>query len=470
MNLSFYGASKQVTGSMFLLEFENEFRLLVDCGLDFEKNKKSMPKRLFPFEASMVNAVAITHAHLDHSGNLPNLLKEGFEGKIYSTHASFDLSKILLRDSASINKKAFENFKKAQFNKKKKIKALDPYGLYFEEHVKETLDLFHTLDSDRKIKVSDDIWITFYTAGHLLGAAHIEIEYREKGEIKRILFSGDIGRKNYPLLKDPVQGIPNPNFLVCESTYGNRNHEETKSPEEVMKKIIHETCIEKSGRLVIPAFSIGRTQALLYTLNKLYVNGGLPEFKVYTDSPLALQSTRIYQSYNSWLNEEAREFQKVNESLFDFENLVYLESARESRALKDHTEPCIIISSSGMIDGGRVTQHVLNNISNPYCTILIIGYCTPGTLGYDLMNGRKHVYDNGRSYPVEADIQVTDVFSGHGDLDDLMNFVESNQSPNLEKLFLVHGEYQSMLDFSRALSKFNLNEIVIPDLQETYKL
>jgi metallo-beta-lactamase family protein len=471
MKIGFYGAVRQVTGSMFLLEFENDFRLLVDCGLDFDKDKEApQRKRLFDFEASMVNAVVLTHAHLDHSGNLPNLLKEGFEGRIYCTHATYDLTKILLKDSASLNKKAFERFKKAQFKTKRKIPSLDPYALYFEKDVDEVLENFQTANPDKKIKINDDVWITFHTAGHLLGAAHVEIEYRDKGGLRRIVFSGDIGRKKYPLLQDPVDIPGELDFLVCESTYGNRSHSEQQSPEEVLRRVIHETCVEKSGRLVIPAFSIGRTQALLFTLHKLAEAGELPPIKVFTDSPLAMQSTRIYEHYSSWMNKEARDFKKENDYLFDFENLVYLASAEESRALRDHTEPCIIISSSGMIEGGRITQHVLANISNPYCTIMIIGYCTPGTLGYDLINGRKMVYNNGRSYPVEAKIEVTDVFSGHGDLNDLKSFVKKQPSEKLKKIFLVHGEHQAMKDFKNSLIHEGYDQVVIPKKFEEFEL
>ncbi len=471
MKIGFYGATRQVTGSMFLLKFENDFRLLVDCGLDFDKNRNNnQNKRLFEFEASMINAVVLTHAHLDHSGNLPNLLKEGFEGKIYSTHATFDLCDILLRDSASLNKKAYDRFKKAQFKPKKKIISLDPYALYFEKDVEKTLDHFQTIDPDKKIKINESVSITFHTAGHLLGAAHVEVEFEENGHKKTMGFSGDIGRKNYPLLQDPVKLPGSLDYLVCESTYGNRKHSDMESPEEVLKKIIYETCVEKSGRLVIPAFSIGRTQALLYTLHKLSERAELPEIKVYTDSPLAMKSTKIYEYYTSWLNEEARAFKKENEFLFDFENLRYLSSTEESRALNNHTEPCIIISSSGMIDGGRVTQHVLANITNPYCTIMIIGFCTPGTLGYDLINGRKMVYNNGRSYPVEAKVFVTDVFSGHGDLNDLKSFVHNQSKDTLKQIFLVHGEQMAMNDFKKSLEADGYDRVVIPEKFEEFEL
>lgn len=453
------------------MEFENDFRILVDCGLDFEKNReKNLHKRLFEFEASMINAVVLTHAHLDHSGNLPNLLKEGFEGKIYSTHATFDLCDILLKDSASLNRKAYDRFKKNQFKPKKKIMPLDPYALYFKNDVERTLDHFYTIDPDRKIKINDSVHLTFHTAGHLLGAAHVEIEYEEKGQKKRLGFSGDIGRKNYPLLQDPVS-LPNSlDYLVCESTYGNRQHSDKESPEAILKKVIHETCVEKSGRLVIPAFSIGRTQALLYILHKLSENGELPEIKVFTDSPLAMKSTKIYEHYSGLLNEEAKAFKKENEFLFDFENLIYLSSTEESRALNNHTEPCIIISSSGMIEGGRVTQHVLANITNPYCTIMIIGYCTPGTLGYDLINGRKTVYNNGRSYPVDANIFITDVFSGHGDLNDLKSFVKNQSKDSLKEIFLVHGEQKTMEDFKTSLAEEGYANVVIPQKFEEFEL
>jgi metallo-beta-lactamase family protein len=481
MKLTFWGAAQQVTGSMYLLELDDDFRILIDCGSDFEsrdrkKEQESNEKgplkdAFFPFEASSINLVLLTHAHLDHSGSIPNLYRDGYEGQVLCSEATSYLTEILLKDAAMLNQKrlnewnATEGKKRKKGEKKKKI----PKDLYLERHVRETMEHFVTLAFNRRFKVADQCFVTFLPAGHLLGAAHIIVEVWENGQKKTICFSGDIGRKNYPLLLDPSQ-VPAVDYLVCESTYGNRIHDKTIAPEDALLPIIRKTCIDIPGRLIIPSFSVGRTQALLYTLNKLYSDFQLPPIKVFSDSPLALESSRIYQRNVRMLNREAREFNEDNESLFDFENLIYLESTDASRAVSNHTEPCIIISSSGMIQGGRVEYHVSQNISNPYCTILIIGFCAEGTLGWRLLNGQSTLRVRGKDEAVLANIEKIDVFSGHGDRNDLLQFVQQQSPAHLKKIFLVHGEVPSMEDFKIALGERGYNDVEIPAKGQSYVL
>jgi metallo-beta-lactamase family protein len=482
MKLTFWGAAQQVTGSMYLLELEDGYRILIDCGSDFEsrerhkkdaknKEKKESSPGLFPFEASMLNVVLLTHAHIDHSGAIPNLYKEGYEGQVLCTEATLSLTELLLKDAASLNQKKFNAINSTDGQKRKKggKKQEIPKELYLEKQAKESIDNFVPLAFNRKFKVSDSCNVTFIPSGHLLGAAHIIIDVYENGQKKSLCFSGDIGRKNYPLLNDPSP-VPEVDYLICETTYGNRFHENKESPVEALADVIQRTCVDMPGRLIIPSFSIGRTQALLYTLNKIYSDKGLQPVKVFTDSHMAFESSKIYQKNLRMLSQEARTFNEENESLFDFENLIYLESTDASRAVSNHVEACIIISSSGMVQGGRVEYHVSQNIGNPYCTILIIGYCAEGTLGWRLMNGQSTIKMRGKDEPVLAKIERIDVFSGHGDHNDLIDFVKQQQPEKLKKTFLIHGELTSMEDFKVSLEAIGYTNVEIPEKGQSYEL
>ncbi|MCP4521780.1 MAG: MBL fold metallo-hydrolase [Cytophagales bacterium] len=458
MNLTFLGATRQVTGSMFLLEFTTGYKVLVDCGIDFDK--KNTKTTLFPFSPKEIDAVVLTHAHLDHTGNIPNLVKEGFEGRIYCTYATYELTSLLLSDCAKLNVRALQNI-----SPKERENVSNHF--YLPKHVQDSLELFVTTDFHRELHLIDEISITFKEAGHLLGAGSVVVSYQENEERKSILFSGDIGRKNYPLLVNPTD-VPKVDYVVCETTYGNRKHRESKSPSEVLHKVIQETCVERSGRLIIPAFSVGRTQALLFELNKLYVEKNLPPIKVFADSPLALKSTQVYRKYVRELNEEANYFYDKHHSLFDFDNLLYVNDMKESEQVSNYHEPCIIISSSGMVEGGRIEHHVVNNIENQYATILMIGYCAEGTFGYDLLQKPEFLKSGGENYRVMASIQSTDVFSGHGDVDDLFEFIQQQDKDT--KVFLVHGEEESMYDFQYKLKSEGYDDVNIPFYKQKFKL
>ncbi len=477
MKLTFWGAAQQVTGSMYLLELDDDYRILIDCGSDFESGKRTQkentpfPSALFPFEASSINLVLLTHAHIDHSGNIPNLYRDGYEGQVLCTDSTYALTAILLKDAAMLNQKRLNEINSAEGQKKRKKgkKKELPKDLYLEKQVRESLENFVPLAFNRRFRVTDNCIVTFIPAGHLLGAAHIMLEVWEEGKKKTIGFSGDVGRKGYPLLLDPGT-LPQVDYLVCETTYGNRVHEKGVTPELALADVIRRTCVDIPGRLIIPSFSIGRTQALLYTLNKLYNDQNLPPIKVFADSPLALESSKVYQRNVRMLNREAREFNEDNESLFDFENLIYLESTDASRAVSNHTEPCIIISSSGMVQGGRVEYHVAQNISNPYCTILMIGYCAEGTLGWRLLNGQSTLRIRGKEEQVLANVEKIDVFSGHGDQDDLVEFVRQQSPEQLKQIFLVHGEKPSMESFKNTLESVGYKNIEIPEKGQTFEL
>ncbi|MFN8356403.1 MAG: MBL fold metallo-hydrolase [Spirosomataceae bacterium] len=473
MKLTFWGAARQVTGSMYLLELpEHDYRILIDCGTDMERDwhAEEASSALFPFEASSVNLVLLTHAHIDHSGNIPNLYREGFEGQILCTPPTYELTELLLYDAAHLNQ---QKLKKAQGDSKKRRKKLDRLAkkgdLYFEKQVKESVDNFVTIAFNQRFKIINGVHVTFIPAGHLLGAAHILLEIVEEGQKKTICFSGDIGRKNYPLHIDPAT-VPQVDYLLCETTYGGRQHEDKLSPEEALADVIQRTCIDKPGRMIVPSFSVGRTQALLYTLNRLYTERGFIPIKVFSDSPLAHRSTKVYQRNLKFLNKEAREFQEENDSLFDFDNLQIIESEKASRMISNYNEPCIIISASGMVQGGRVEQHVAANISNPYCTILMVGYAAEGSLGHRLLEGQNTIRIKGKDMPVNASIERIDVFSGHADCQDLLRFVRMQSPQQLKKVFLIHGELQSMVTFQQTLKSEGYDEVVIPDRGQTFEL
>ncbi len=476
MNLTFWGAAQQVTGSMYLLELADDYRILIDCGSDLERSngqtppvEKPVSNNFFPFEASSLNVVLLTHAHIDHSGNLPNLYREGYEGQILCTEATFSLTDILLKDAASLNQKKIN-----ELNGSKKQKVRDKQSqlqkdLFLDKQVRESMDSVVALQFGRKFRLTDSCSVTFLPAGHLLGAAHIIVDVFENGEKKSICFSGDIGRKNYPLLVDPAT-VPEVDYLICESTYGNRLHQDQMSPEDALADVIKRTCIDIPGRLIIPTFSVGRTQSLLYTLNRLYTERGFQPIKVFSDSPMGFESTKVYQKNIGLLSREARDFYETNETLFDFENFEFLESSKASKAVSDYNEPCIIISSSGMVQGGRVEYHVAANIGNPYCTILLIGYCAEGTLGWRLLNGQPTLTIKGEEKQVLANIERIDVFSGHGDRDDLLGFVKMQSPERLKKIFLVHGDASSMEAFKGTLAEAGYPNVEIPAKGQSYEL
>jgi metallo-beta-lactamase family protein len=461
MKLSFWGAAQQVTGSMHLLEVNN-YKILIDCGLDYERETRIEENEFFPFNPGEINVVILTHAHIDHSGNLPTLIRAGFSGQIICTAPTADLAELLLLDSVNI----FES--KQKKHRRGKRQSSGPKPLFFQKHVMETADQFVTLSYNKPFRLNGDIEVEFIPAGHLLGAAFVILSINEKGTQRKIAFTGDVGRKNYPVLVDP-QELPQVDFLVCEATYGGRQHSKENSIQDVLVEEINNACIKTPGRLIIPAFSIGRTQALVFTLNKIFTDKLLPRVKIFVDSPLANYATEIFRKHLNHLNDEAREFYSKIGDGFEFDNLFYVQDMKESREISNYLEPCIIISSAGMLEGGRIQDHLYHNISNYYCTILFIGYSAKGTLGNRLLRGDPYVHIRDRDLPVYATIKRTDVISGHADHDDLVNLVRHQDKEHLKKVFLVHGEIESLNALSVALGDEGYN-VVIPEKGNSYEL
>jgi metallo-beta-lactamase family protein len=461
MKLTILGAAGQVTGSMHLLQLEN-YNIIVDCGLDYEKDTYQIENQYFPFDPANIDVVILTHAHIDHSGNLPTLIRMGFNGQILCTAATADLTELLLLDSVNI----FLSKQNGRSRSKRGRSGPDP--LYLQKHVKDTVDRFVAINFNKEFHITEHISLTFIPIGHLLGAAAVVLTVNENGSTKKIAFTGDIGRKNYPLLIDP-QPIPKVDYLVSESTYGGRLHSTGVTLEQKLIETITESCIKYPGRLIIPAFSIGRTQSLVYSLNKIFSKGLLPPVKIFVDSPLASSATEIYHKYQHLLSEEAREFYSNQHIDFKFKELSYVHDKRESISVSNYHEPCIIISSAGMLEGGRIQDHLYYNIQNYYCTILFIGYCAKGTLGNRLLRGDPIIRLRNRDLMVYATIKQTDLLSGHGDHNDLVNTVKQQDPSKLKRVFLVHGESKSMENLSAALQQEHYN-VVLPKKGEMFEL
>ncbi len=463
MNITFWGAAKQVTGSMYLLTLDSGYTILVDCGLNYEKGVDLQSNEKFPFEPSSVQLLLLTHAHIDHSGNIPTLIKRGFKGQILCTEPTLALAENLLKDSVNVQ------MAESRSRRKKSGKSRDIKALYGQFDVEKTIERMVTVTFNKTFQVNEEVKVTFYPAGHILGAASILIEAGKGDKLKRIGFTGDLGKKGAKLVVDS-QAMPDLDYLICESTYGDRKHQNTGKAEDELYKYVKACCIDSPGRLVIPAFSVGRTQAILFVLNQLYQKGLLGNIKVFTDSPLGILSTKIHNEFDDYLNEEAKSFLKKHKALFEFPSLSIVKSEADQKAMSYHGGPSIIVSSAGMIEGGRIQQHVRNNIQNPLGIILIAGYCATGTLGHRLLHGSGSVTINHKEQPVYAKIRATDIFSAHPDKDGLLNYLEESKLKASAKVFLVHGEEKGLLAFAHFLKEKIKNPIIIPEIGSKFEI
>ncbi|NUM30706.1 MAG: MBL fold metallo-hydrolase [Bacteroidetes bacterium] len=454
MKLKFYGATQQVTGSMHLLEFDNNSKILIDCGLQYESGDKLDINDKFPFNPSEINCIILTHSHIDHSGNIPTIVKHGFKGTIYCTKPTASLVENLLYDSVNVQYAVNKSKKKGKKSKQNTV-------LYSSKHVKESLEHIKLIDFHNKIKINENFSFTFYNAGHILGAASVLAEINENGKTIKIGFTGDLGKENSKIVVNP-EIMPDIDYLVCESTYGNRKHKCLNTAEDEILNHINLSCKNKKGRLIIAAFSVGRTQAILFTLNQLYKRGELNGIKVFTDSKLGIQSTRVHEQFDEYMNNEAQEFFKKHGDLFNFPNLKVIETEYDQQDLNYQNEPYIIVSSAGMVEGGRIQQHVRNNIHNPVSYILIAGYCADGTLGNKLLQGQKSIKIGSFESPVYAKVTSTDIFSAHPDRDGLVKYLKDSENKNLKKVFLIHGDKKTIEGFKEYLEEINFNKIEIP--------
>ena len=469
MNIKFCGAARQVTGSSHLVTLDNGFKILLDCGMFQGSFKEDLVSNsMFLFNPEEIDCVILSHAHIDHSGRLPKLVKDGFKGPIHATHATRSLTTIMLLDSAHIQEKDAEFFNKKNVDRRDEegVGMRDP--LYTSRDADSAMRLFVGYSYDQWHKIHDDVRVMFTDAGHILGSAAVTLEIKENGKTTMLGFTADIGRPNRPILRDP-QPMPEVDYLICESTYGDRIHESQPNEMERFLRIIKKTCMEKRGKLIIPAFSVGRTQEIVYLLDQAHTAGLLPKVKVYVDSPLAINATAVYGSHPECFDNELHQYMLIDKNPFGFNDLTYIRQAEQSKSLNDMHEPGIIISSSGMMNAGRVKHHLFNNIEDPRNTFLIVGYCTPDTPGGKLRNGATGLKIFNQYKEVKAAVEVMDSFSAHGDRDEMRAFV-NNQQKKLKKLFLVHGEYDTQQAWRSFLRETGFEHIEIPALGETVRL
>lgn len=441
MKIQFLGAAREVTGSKHLVTTNAGKKILLDCGMFQGKGMETdADNRNLGFDPKEIDYVILSHAHIDHSGLLPYIYKLGFRGDIISTPATRDLCAIMLADTAYIMAQDIRwyNKKMAKLHKP----AIKP--LYDTQQVDGVMQHFLTVGYNRRFRVCDDVYLTFTNSGHMLGSAICSLEIKESGEWKRIAYTGDIGRKHSHILPSP-QAFPQCDYLICESTYGDREHEEALVTEEELLGIVNDTCVYRKGKLIIPSFSVGRTQEIVYVLNKLYNEQHLPKIKVYVDSPLSVNATHIFRMYTSDLNKEVQDTMRFDDDPFGFNTLRYITDIRESKALNSSDEPCIIISASGMLEAGRIKHHVANHISEPQNTILIVGYCAPTTLGARIQKpGLQWISIFGMDRKIKAHITKLEGFSGHGDWKEMIEYLTSSLNVEaVRRVFVVHGEEQA---------------------------
>lgn len=465
MKVTFYGAARTVTGSKHLLTTVGGKNILLDCGLFQSKGTEEFNRHL-GFNPAQLDYVILSHAHIDHSGALPILAKQGFSGHIYCTKATYDLCRIMLADSAKIQESDI-----AYINKKRERKGLEAIEpLYNTDDVDECLKLFRYKDYAKWHKIDDEVELFFSDAGHILGSACVSLKVRESiDRVIHLLFSGDVGRPGDLILRDP-DPTPQADYIICESTYGNRLHEQREDTRTKLLEIVERTCIKQGGKLIIPAFSLGRTQELVYTLDRMRTEGMLPNIKVFVDSPLAINATGVMRNHPECFNQDIRDYMHRDPDPFGFNNLEYIQNVQDSIALNSYAGPCIIISASGMLEAGRIKHHVKNNISNNRNTILIVGFTPANTLGDRLLRGEQVVRIFGEEYHVKASIEELQAFSAHADYNELLSWISCQNPKKIKRTFLVHGEYDAQKAFKEKLIENGFNNIEIPDKGESFEL
>ena len=437
MIITFYGGAQTVTGSKHLVTLESGTRILLDCGLfqgkDADKNGD------LGFDPTSVDYVVLSHTHVDHSGLLPYLVKRGYQGPIFCTPPTYELCEIILSDSAHIQQSSHRDPSKGK-------------PLYGEADVDACLKQFVTVRYGEPYRVSDEVELLFTDAGHVLGSAVVNLKLQEGRQTRTLCFSGDVGRFSNRILRAP-QEFPQAEVILCESTYGDRFHHSLADIEERIQQIVHETCVEKKGKVLIPAFSLGRTQELIYTLDRLVDQGKLTNVNVFVDSPLSVYATQVIRNHQECFNEALTEYVAEHPEPFNFPRLHYITDVEDSKLLHAVDEPCVIISSSGMMQAGRILHHLRYNIADENNTVLVTGYCAPGTLGHELMQGAERVTIFDEELPVGATVTILKEYSAHADYGDFLRFLFCQDKEKIQRMFLVHGEESGMKKFRTSLEK-----------------
>ncbi len=465
MKITFHGAARTVTGSQHLFQI-NGHNLLIECGFFQGKREESYQRNQnFPYNPAQIDAVILSHAHIDHSGNLPNLVKRGYEGPIYTTSATAHLANIMLLDSGHIQESDVE------YVNKKKAKRGEPLvePIYTQEDAGQVAQHFTSVTYDEAFEPIPGVTAKLVDAGHILGSAAVVLDVEEKGRKFRIWFSGDIGRRNLPLIRDPI--LPDrPDYLIMECTYGDKPHREPELAYEELQQVVTRT-LKRKGKIIIPAFAVGRTQELVYSLHLMIEKGVIPPIPIIVDSPLAINASEIFRLHPECFDEETRQFILMgkHKSMFGFPYLKYTRTTEESKALNYRKEPMVIISASGMAETGRILHHLKNNIEDPKNTILIVSWQAPNTLGRRLADREKEVKIFGESYPVRAEVVTIGGLSAHAGQTFLLEYALSAKG-KAQKIFLVHGEQTPANILQSLMVEKGLDNIYYPDQHITVDL
>ena len=459
MKIAFHGAARTVTGSKHLITLKNGKKILLDCGMFQGLGRETdVLNRDWGFNPSEVSYLVLSHAHIDHSGLIPKFVKDGFSGKIFCTPATRELTEILLADSAEIQEDD------AKFLNKRRAADKLPYisPLYTIEDTKLATGLFNSVEYGNWYKIEEGIELLYTDAGHIIGSAAVHLRITENGKLTRITFSGDVGRYRDVILKSP-EDFPQADYILIESTYGNSLHEPAETTPDLILQWIEKACLQKKGKLILPAFSVGRTQEILFFLNQLEVEKRLPDLDYFVDSPLSIAATEVVKRYPQYFNKSIQKILESDNDPFGFKGLKFIKTVDQSKMLNYRNEPCVIISASGMADGGRVKHHISNTIESSRNTIVFTGYCEPHSLGGRLVAGAKEVTIFGVLHEVHAEIGSIRSMSAHGDYEDLSQFISKQNPREVKTIFVVHGEYEVQQAFRDRLIKKGFADVQIPE-------
>lgn len=466
MKIAFHGAARTVTGSKHLIHLKNGKKLLLDCGM-FQGlgNDTDVLNREWGFNPPEVDYLVLSHAHIDHSGLIPKLVKDGFRGKIFCTPATRELTAVLLEDSAEIQEDD------AKYTNRNRATSGKPYmeALYTVEDAKKASGYFYVVDYGNWFAIDEGVQLLYTDAGHIIGSAAVNLKITENGKTTAITFSGDVGRYRDVILRSP-QNYPQADYIILESTYGNSLHDQHATTPDLILQWVVKACLQKKGKLVLPSFSVGRTQEILFALNQLELENRLPPLDYFVDSPLSVEATDIIKRYPQYFNNTIQKILKTDKDPFGFKGLKFIRTVQESKLLNYRNEPCVIISASGMAEGGRVKHHISNTIENSRNTIVFTGYCEPSTLGGRLIAGAREVTIFGIEHQVNAEIGSIRSMSAHGDYEDLSQFLACQDPRQVKTLFLVHGEYDVQQDFRNRLLKKGFTDVQIPERHAEFGL
>lgn len=459
MIIKFLGAAREVTGSKHLVITQKNKKILLDCGMYQGKGKETDTlNRDLGFDPQEIDHIILTHAHIDHSGLIPYVYKLGFRGSVICTNATRDLCAIMLADSGAIHEADT-----IQYNRKLALRGEKPVEpIYTRKDAVQSMELFIGVAYDRKFYIDDQTKVKFTNTGHMLGSGVVTLEVTETDGVKKLAYTGDIGRKHNKILRPPVP-FPQCDYLITEATYGDRLHKDHMEARKELLHVIKHTCIEKKGKLVIPSFSVGRTQEIVYTLNQLFNDGELPRVDIFVDSPLSLNATEVFRMHPECFNDEMIDEMHFDPDPFGFNRLYYVRSVAQSKKINEREEPCVIISASGMMEAGRVKHHLANTISNPRNSVLAVGYCAPRTLGAKILRGDTKVSIHGIVHPVRAEVFRIDSYSGHGDYEEMIDYLNCQQKNQIKKTFIVHGEYEPQQVYKQHLEDDGFSNIEIPE-------